>query len=144
VFSVLTTVNLLLSTPVHIYIYIYIYIYGWAKVYISRSFATRMSHFKICHFWIICIERNVCRCTFNRYSVITQFEKLSYDNNNNNNNNNNPNVTSLTNQTLFTLRLVYVCSLITFWIFKWAIQHSKFIYLFIYGSINDAVSSSNV
>jgi hypothetical protein len=28
-------------------------------------------------FWAICIERNVCRCTFNRYSVITQSVKLA-------------------------------------------------------------------
>jgi hypothetical protein len=56
-----------------------------------RSFATRVSQLKIWHFWVIgidkfalgsspyCpdaprprvigIERNVCRCTFNRYSV---------------------------------------------------------------------------
>jgi hypothetical protein len=26
--------------------------------------------------WVIGIQRNVCRCTFNRYSVITQFAKL--------------------------------------------------------------------
>ena len=32
---------------------------------------------KIWHFWVIGIERNVCRCTFNRYSVITQFVKLA-------------------------------------------------------------------
>jgi hypothetical protein len=32
---------------------------------------------KIWHFWVIGIERNVCRCTFNRYSVITQFAKLA-------------------------------------------------------------------
>ena len=38
-----------------------------------RSFATRVSQLKIWHFWVIGIERNVCRCTFNRYSVITQF-----------------------------------------------------------------------
>ena len=29
------------------------------------------------HFWVIGIERNVWRCTFNRYSVITQFAKLA-------------------------------------------------------------------
>ena len=28
-------------------------------------------------FWVIGIERNVCRCTFNRCSVITQFAKLA-------------------------------------------------------------------
>jgi len=31
----------------------------------------------ICYFWVTGIERNVCRCTFNRYSVITQFAKLA-------------------------------------------------------------------
>jgi len=42
-----------------------------------RSFATRVSQLKIGHFWFIGIERKVCRCTFSRYSVITQFEKLA-------------------------------------------------------------------
>jgi len=28
-------------------------------------------------FWLIGIERNVCRCTFNRYRVITNFVKLA-------------------------------------------------------------------
>jgi len=42
-----------------------------------RSFATRVSQLKIWHFWVIGIERNVCRCTFNRYSAITQFAKLA-------------------------------------------------------------------
>ena len=42
-----------------------------------RSFATRVSQLKIWHFLLIGIERNVCRCTFNRYSVITQFAKLA-------------------------------------------------------------------
>jgi len=28
------------------------------------------------NYWY-CTERNVCRCTFNRYSVITQFAKLA-------------------------------------------------------------------
>ena len=32
---------------------------------------------KIWNFWVIGIERNVCWCTFNRYSVITQFAKLA-------------------------------------------------------------------
>jgi len=49
--------------------YIYMYIY--------RSFATTVSQLKIWHFWVIGIERNFCRCTFNRYSVITQFAKLA-------------------------------------------------------------------
>jgi hypothetical protein len=43
---------------------------------LDRSFATRVSQLKIWHFWIIGIERNVCRCTFDRYSVIMQFAKL--------------------------------------------------------------------
>ena len=42
-----------------------------------RSFATRVSQLKIRLFWVIGIERNVCRCTFNRYSVITQFVELT-------------------------------------------------------------------
>jgi len=32
---------------------------------------------KFVHFWVIGIEINVCKCTFNKYSVITQFEKLA-------------------------------------------------------------------
>jgi len=43
--------------------------------YPYRSFATRVSQLKIWHFWAIGIERNVCRCAFNRYSVITQSAK---------------------------------------------------------------------
>ena len=46
-------------------------------VHTYRSFATRVSQLKIWHFWVIGIERNVCRCTFNRYSVITQLAKLA-------------------------------------------------------------------
>ena len=42
-----------------------------------RSFGTRVSPLKIWHFWVTGIERNVCRCIFSRYSVITQFEKLA-------------------------------------------------------------------
>ena len=51
--------------------YIYIYIY--------RSFATWVSQLKIWHFWVIGIEENVCRCTFNRYGVITQFEITTHE-----------------------------------------------------------------
>jgi hypothetical protein len=42
-----------------------------------RLFAMRLSQLKIWHFWVIGIERNVCRCTFNMYSVITLFAKLA-------------------------------------------------------------------
>jgi hypothetical protein len=42
-----------------------------------RLFATRVSQLKIWNFWDTGIERNVCRCTVNRYSVITQFAKLA-------------------------------------------------------------------
>ena len=42
-----------------------------------RLFATRVSQLKIWHFGVIGIEINVCRCTFNRYSVVTQFVKLA-------------------------------------------------------------------
>ena len=48
-----------------------------AKYCIYRSFPTRVSQFKIWHFLIIGIERDVCRCTFNRYSVVTQSAKLA-------------------------------------------------------------------
>ena len=36
---------------------------------------TRVSQLKIWHFWVT--ERNVCRRTFNRYSIITQYAKLA-------------------------------------------------------------------
>ena len=42
-----------------------------------RLFTTRVSQLKIWQFLVIGIERNVCRCTFNRYSVIMQFAKLA-------------------------------------------------------------------
>jgi len=42
-----------------------------------RSFATRVSQLKIGHVLVTGIGRNVCRCTFNRYSVITQIAKLA-------------------------------------------------------------------
>jgi hypothetical protein len=42
-----------------------------------NSFATTVSWPRIWKVWVIGIERNVCRCTFNRYSVITQFAKLA-------------------------------------------------------------------
>ena len=44
---------------------------------IYRSIATTVSQLKIWHFWATGIGRNVCKCTFNRYSVITQFAKLA-------------------------------------------------------------------
>jgi hypothetical protein len=47
----------------------------WKEFCKYRSFATRVSQLKIWHFWVIGIERNVCRCTFKRYSVVTQFAK---------------------------------------------------------------------
>jgi len=51
------------------------------KLFISMctylSFVTRVSQLKIWHFLFIGIERNVCRCTLNRYSVIMQFAKLA-------------------------------------------------------------------
>jgi len=49
----------------------------YISVDIYRSFATRVSQLKIWHFWVIGIERTVCRFTFNRCSVITQFVKLA-------------------------------------------------------------------
>jgi hypothetical protein len=42
-----------------------------------HSFATRVSQLKVMHVWVIGVERNVCRCTLNRYSVVTQFAKLA-------------------------------------------------------------------
>jgi len=42
-----------------------------------RSFATRVSQLKIWNFWLIGPEKSVCRCTFNRYSVVTQCAKLA-------------------------------------------------------------------
>jgi hypothetical protein len=46
-------------------------------LYTHHSFATRVPQLKIWHFLVIGIERNICRCTFNKYSVITQFAKLT-------------------------------------------------------------------
>jgi len=48
-----------------------------AHTHTHRSFATRESQLKIWEFSVTGIERNVCRCTFNRYSGITQFAKLA-------------------------------------------------------------------
>ena len=42
-----------------------------------RPFATRVSQIKIWNFLVVDVERNVCKCYFNRYSVITQFAKLA-------------------------------------------------------------------
>jgi len=36
-----------------------------------------VSQLKIWDFLVIGIERNVCRCIFDRYGVITQFPKLA-------------------------------------------------------------------
>ena len=39
----------------------------WGRKYgIFSEFATRVSQLKIWHFWVIGVERNVRRCTFNR------------------------------------------------------------------------------
>jgi len=51
--------------------------YSLGRRYTCRSFATRVSQLIISHFWVIGIERNVCRCASNGYSVITQFAKLA-------------------------------------------------------------------
>ena len=48
-----------------------------AFLYTIHSFATRVSQLKIWHFWVTIIKRNVRKCTFNRYSVITPFVKLA-------------------------------------------------------------------
>jgi len=49
----------------------------WRHSWTYCSFVTRVSQLKIWHFWVTGIEKNICRCTFNRYSVITQFAKLA-------------------------------------------------------------------
>jgi len=41
------------------------------------SFVTKVSQLKTWQFLVIGTERNVCRCTFDRYSVTTQFAKLA-------------------------------------------------------------------
>jgi len=41
-----------------------------------RPFAIRVSRHKMWHFCVIGIERNVCRCSLNRYNL-TQFANLS-------------------------------------------------------------------
>jgi len=55
----------------------YFILLEWITWIIYRSFSTRVSQLKIWHFWVTGIERNVCRRTFNRYSVITQFTKFA-------------------------------------------------------------------
>jgi len=47
---------------------------NWDLVDIARL--RQISQLKIWHFLITGIERNVGRCTFNRYSAITQFVEL--------------------------------------------------------------------
>jgi len=59
--------------------YVLLQFYVGCCTSLYRSFATRVSQFKICHLWVIGIERNVCRCTFNRYSVIMQFANSPLD-----------------------------------------------------------------
>jgi hypothetical protein len=66
--------NKLYQSRRHVNIYIHTHTYIILK-YIYRSFSTRVSQLKIWYFWVIGIERNVCRCTFN--SVITQFVTLA-------------------------------------------------------------------
>jgi len=49
----------------------------WRHSWTYCSFATSVSQLEIWHFWVIGIERNVCRCTFKRYNVIMQFVKFA-------------------------------------------------------------------
>jgi hypothetical protein len=57
-------------------IFLYIFII-YSIIYNNIAHLRQMSQLKIWHFWVIGIGINVCRCTFNRYSVITQFAKLA-------------------------------------------------------------------
>jgi hypothetical protein len=41
---------------------------------VYRSFATRVSQLKIWHFLVIGLERNFCRCTFNRCSALRSLQ----------------------------------------------------------------------
>jgi len=51
---------------------------GWyVHILAYRSFATRVSQLKIWHFWVIGIERNVCRCTFQRVQCHNAVRKNS-------------------------------------------------------------------
>jgi len=47
------------------------------EVHSISLIVTRVSQLKIWHFRVIGIERNICSCTFNRYSGIMQFVKLA-------------------------------------------------------------------
>jgi len=47
---------------------------NYRKIRVYRSFPTRVSQLKIWHFWVIGTERNVCRWTFNRYSVLCSLQ----------------------------------------------------------------------
>jgi hypothetical protein len=64
--------------------------HSWIELMFTRTFlcsvctivlmhdmSRTLSQLKIWHFRVIGIERNVCRCTSNRYSVIMQFANLS-------------------------------------------------------------------
>jgi hypothetical protein len=62
--------------------YVHLWHHLWTKecckVWRYRSFVTRVSQLKIWFFFLVIgIERHACRCTFNRYSVITQFAKVA-------------------------------------------------------------------
>jgi len=59
--------------------YVLLQFYVGCCTSLQRSFATRVSQLKIWNFWGIGVEINVCRCTFNRYSVITQFANSPLD-----------------------------------------------------------------
>ena len=72
-FLVTFILSILITCPSHLFLLISII----RSCFLYRSFATRVSQLKIWHFWVTGIVRNVCRCTFNRYSVITQFVKLA-------------------------------------------------------------------
>jgi hypothetical protein len=71
------------SVNMGIYIIIRLQLRAW-RIFTYHGILLYNAHlWQECHnskfgiFWAIGIERNVCRCTFNRYSVITQFAKLA-------------------------------------------------------------------
>jgi len=72
-FLVTFILSILITCPSHLFLLLSII----RSCFLYRSFATRVSQLKIWHFLVTGIERNVCRCTFNMYSVTNAVCKTS-------------------------------------------------------------------
>jgi hypothetical protein len=70
----------LLHTPAHMHTRAHAHkTHTHTNIYINiySSLVKRVLQLKIWHFWVTGIERNVCKCTFNRLIFITRFAKLA-------------------------------------------------------------------